>query len=269
MKRLRFWNEKFQQLIRKHATKAKSIMIAKWIAKELFIGVSVGVAVVVATSYMDEQKRYDCIKDDLATVHIGEDYEYINSMFGIPIINELDGKKREAYYKFEDAVLRCVFDNDKLIAFVITVNDKNLYSVRDNIFIDSSLKLLQFSYTDFSADVGAVEWNVPANNDDYAYYQEIFYGAGPADYNYFIIGSYKDYRKDSVYNELLSWCASDLSQTPENIDMKKLQKFREVLTPNTYGMIKVGYENDIDIIGDSDNIRDYGSILFEDWVHKR
>ena len=267
MKIFRFLNNKIK-LLEKNNIKMKSIKTIKWIVKELFIGVVVGVAVAIAISYMDERKTNKLLKDNLATVYIGESYEYLNYMFGIPIINEVDGEKREVYYKFDDAILRCVFENDELIAYVITVNDKNLYSVKANIYIEKSLKLLQFSYADFSTNVGDIEWNIPANNDDYAYYQEIFYGAGPADYNYFIIGSYKDYRKDSVYDELLSWCASYLSQTPENIDIKQLQKYREVLKPNTYGMIKWGYENDIDIISHSDNIRDYGAVLYGNWEHE-
>ncbi len=257
----RFWNENFRKWINKCGA-SKTTAIVKWILKELFIGVIVGIAVVIATSYMDERERYNQLKQNLALVHIGESYEYLNSMFGIPIINEIGGEKREVYYKLDDAVLRCIFDNDELIAYIITVNSKNMYSVKANLYTEAPLKLLQFSYSDFSKNAGKIEWNVPANNDDYAYYQEIFYGAGPADYNYFIIGNYKDYRKESVYNELLSWLASDLSQTPENIDKKRLQKYRKMLKPNTYGMIKEGYENDIDIIGDNDNIRNYGEILF-------
>lgn len=250
----------------KNNTIIKKIFSAmRWIFKELFVGVVVGIAVVIATSYLEERENYNRLKDNLAMVHIGESYEYIKYMFGVPVINEVNGERREAYYKFEEAVLRCVFENDELIAYVITVKDENIYNVKANTYINKSLKLLKFSYTDFSTKVGDVSWSVPANNDDYGYYQEVFYGAGPADYNYFIIGNYKDYREDSLYDELLSWCGSDLSQTPENIDMVKLQKYRESLTPNSYGMIKGGYEDEIDIISYSENVRNYGVVLYGDW----
>lgn len=257
---------KFKLWVKKYDIKKKCISAIKWIFKELFIGVTVGIAVVIATSYLDERESQHRLKENLAMVHIGESYEYIKYMFGVPVINEVNGEQREAYYRFEDAVLRCVFDSDELIAYVITVKDENLYNVKANIRMDNSSNLLQFSYADFSKEVGEVTWNVPMNNDDYGYYQEMFYGAGPADYNYFIIGNYKDYRKDSLYNSLLSWCSSDLSQTPENIDMVQLQKYRESLTPNTYGVIKRGYEKEIDITGDSDNLRDYGVVLYGDWI---
>lgn len=265
MNLFQFVCKKLKTWVNKYDVKKKSINVTKWIAKELFIGIVVGVAVIIATSYMEERERYNRLKDNLAMVYIGESYEYVKSTFGVPVINEVEGEKRDTYYKFEDAVLRCVFDKDELIAYVITVKDENLYTVKANIHINNPLSLLQFSYVDFSEEVGKVTWSVPANNDDYAYYQEIFYGAGPADYNYYIIGSYKDYSKDSVYNDLLSWCMSDLSQKPENIDMKQLQKYRETLKPNTYGMVKGGYEDDIDIIAHSDSIRDYGVILYGNW----
>lgn len=265
IKKLQFLGKKLKTWVNKYDIKKKSINSMKWIIKELFIGVVVGVAVVVATSYMEERENYNRLKDNLAMIHLGESYEYIESMFGVPIINEVDEEKKNIYYKFENAVLRCVFDNDELIAYMITVRDENLYNVKANIHMDTPLCLLQFTYADFSQEIGEVTWNVPVNNDDYAYYQEVFYGAGPADYNYFIVGSYKDYRKNSSYDELLSWCISDLSQTPENIDTVKLQKYRKSLEPNTYGMIKGGYEEDIDIISHSESIRDYGVILYGNW----
>ena len=257
--------EKFELWTKKYDVKKKCLNAVKWILKELFIGVIVGVAVVIATSYLEERDNNNRIKDNLAKVHIGESYEYIEFLFGVPVINEVDGELRESYFKFEDAVLRCVFDDDELIAYVVTVKDKRLYDVKANIYMDKSSNLLQFTYTDFSEAVGTVTWSVPANNDDYGYYQEIFYGAGPADYNYFIIGNYKDYREDGLYDKLLSWCSSNLSQTSENVDMNQLQKYREKLTPNVHGMIKAGYEEEIGIISSSDNLRNYGVVLYGDW----
>lgn len=250
---------------RRNDIRTKSISAMKWVIKELFIGIVVGVAVVIATSYMQEQESHNQLKDDLSMVHIGESYEYIKSMFGIPVINMPDGERSDIYYKFEDAVLRCVFEDDELIAYMITVKESNLYKVRKNIHMDKSAGLLQFYYIDFSESCGEISWNVPTNNDDYAYYQEVFYGAGPEDYNYYVIGSYKDYRENSVYHELLGWCNRNLVENPEKADMVEFQRFRETLQPNTYGMIKSGYENEIEIISFDENMRNYGSILFDDW----
>ena len=256
---------KMRKWINRNDIRTKSISAMKWVLKELFIGLVVGIAVVIATSYMQEQERYNRLKDELSTVHIGESYEYIKSKFGVPVINMSDGERNDIYYKFEDAVLRCVFEDDELIAYMITVKDRNLYKVRENIHMDKSVSLLQFYYTDFSVNCGEISWNVPENNDDYAYYQEVFYGAGPEDYNYYVVGSYKDYRKESIYHELLGWCNRNLVENPEKADMVELQRFREILQPNTYGMIKSGYENEIEIISFDENMRNYGSILFDDW----
>ena len=93
-------------------------------------------------------------------------------------------------YKQSNSVVWCAYDEEKTVAYVVIVKSSGrLYKVNSNIMMSEDAYLTQFTYSEFAAKSENIEFNIPANNDDYAYYSELYYGAGPADYNYFILTS--------------------------------------------------------------------------------
>ena len=233
--------------------------------KEIIFGVIVGLVVAAVSNFFDERDKKQEMIRSLSLIHVGESYEYIKGVFGIPVINVKDGELRDTYYGLEDVVLRCVYDSgDSLVAYFVTVNEKKLYEMRSNIFMDDAY-LLDFTYYEFANIAENVVANMPANNEDYAYYRELYYGAGPEDYNYILIGSHMDYHHEETYGRLLSWYTDSYYVKGEDLDHDQLNQFRKKLKPNTYGYIKEGYEEELDIISFSESVRDYGRILYDRW----
>ncbi len=86
-----------------------------------------------------------------------------------------------------------------------------------------------------------------------------------ADYNYYIIGGYKDYEMGSRYNDLLALYVTSHFNDENFLSADEFHSIRKELCPNTFGMIKAGYEKDIALIDNVEEVRIYGDFLFGVW----
>ncbi len=247
------------------------------VLNEILIGVIIGVVIAMITWHAGNQRSAKEIQKKLQTVGLGETKEYIEDIFGVPVVEvTYDADSwycpglTDAFYKFDHCVLNCVYSDNTIIAFFVTVNKKNVYKVIPNI----NKNLCDFSYSDFySKDVYPeyVFVNRPANNDDYFYYQEVYYGAGPADYNYYVLASYKDYmfrHKSPYVSQLVGYFENAGVYDKDNVleravyETEECKNLRENIYPNTYGMILDGYEKTIAVDVPA---RMYGAVLYDDW----
>lgn len=272
---------------RKYCQKIKTnILKIKNYTHEIFVGVIIGIIVIVLTPIINDKitnnKIEKEIKHNLNNLNLGMSDDYINGIFGNPIIK---GELEKSYYgideegqitfttagyKLNNCVLLCLYRNNSLLAFVVVVNEKNIYKVPETIYLHDNY-LLDFTYADFCAEVPSLFWgNVPGNNDDYAYYYEIQYGGGPANYNYFILGNYKDYIVRDEGSNRLMWAGQDYAiKDWEWIEDKYNQeehcKIREEVHPNVFGVVHGDYAEDFDFVSDIVRSRMNASLLFDDW----
>lgn len=199
----------------------------------------------VITDKKEEQTR-------LSSLHLGLSEEYIISDFGIPIVNIVD-ELQYSYYKERNSVVLCTYDNKMLVAYMIFQKEED--SLYESIPVTNDY-LTKFTYYDFAETPGFSEGNVPANNIDYCYYYERYYGANPANYNYYVVGSYMVFDK----------ATSELAFNFVNVQpLTRVEQLRRIGKPNVFGMIKGGYENEIGMIPMIDNLQTYNDIIFSEW----
>ena len=263
--------------MKKRVNKDKIKKLLRGFLRDIIIGVVTGVVISAITWYAGNQRTAKEIQKKLQTVGLGETKEYIEDIFGVPVVevtyddnNKYYSGLTDAYYKFDHCILNCVYSENTIIAFFVTVNKKNVYKVISN----RKQSLGKFSYDDFFYTTpDYVFVNRPANNDDYYYYQEVYYGAGPADYNYYVLASYKDYmfdHRDSSVGQLISYF-EDAGAYEKNTfesavyETEECKKLRKRICPNTYGMICEGYQ---EIITVAVPARMFGAVLYDDWYNK-
>ncbi len=269
-----------KSVIKKSANRLKSI------SREIILGVVIGIIILALTPVMErlyanriEEKT---IKETLSCIRIGMSKAHIDEMFGSPMVefekiirtNESDNQYNVNNYKLKDCVLSCIYNKNSIIAFGITVNDKDVYNVPRNMYLGDSQSLLSFTYSDFSDTVDYLYGNAPADNDDGAYYYEIHYGHNPADFNYYIIGNYKDYSQQHSNNLYFIGQKDIFERTSKNSsisnyfsskEMEEMNKYRNVIKPNFYGMISHEYIDEFnfsDFFGSSSSC----GLLFDDWI---
>lgn len=197
---------------------------AKWLTKEVTAGLVVAAAIALATLWINNYQARQKEKLQLEKLHLGLSSQYIDSILGIPMVQFYDAHYDAdiSIYKQSNSVVWCAYDEEKTVAYVVIVKSSGrLYKVNSNIMMSEDAYLTQFTYSEFAAKSENIEFNIPANNDDYAYYSELYYGAGPADYNYFILGNYKSYFNEADFSKLLNcyW-----SEAPE-IEVSSIRIF--------------------------------------------
>lgn len=233
----------------------------KWLLKEIIAGLMVAAAIAISTLWISNFQAHKEEQLRLEKLHLGLSSQYIDSVFGIPMVKYYDPLYCSdiAIYKEPNCVVWCAYKEQETVAYIVIVKSSGkLYRIDSNIKLPKDAYLTQFTYSDFSDTVENFDINVPANNDDYAYYSEIYYGAGPADYNYFILGSYKSYFNKDDFAELLG---CQWAKSPET----QIMGLRNHVAPNAFGMIQSGYEDVFSLVPMGENLRTYNDALFGDW----
>ncbi len=277
------------QRLRKRHREPRVFSKLKGVLREIIIGVVVGIIVLVFTPILNHaiatKEAQNELSNNLSSVSIGMSKSYIDDLFGKPIIEsvhegtegwpwnfQIEETLTAAGYKLKDSVLLCLYCSNDLAAFVVVVNEEHLYHIPINIFYDDCY-LLDFTYADFSETIDIAEGNVPGNNDDYAYYSELYYGGGAADYNYFIIGSYKDYRNRTEAENLMIvgeryLLSRDMDSYKEQYDEDLHYKLRQQVHPNVFGIVSPDFAANFNFVMQIVGNRVNGGLLFNDWWHK-
>ena len=261
--------------------------IASFIKKhfgEIVTGVVIGIIILIVTPFVNSAIESHSIRqklvNDLSSISLGMSKNYIDGLFGQPIIESRyeeavtwysDYQTEEPFisagYKLKNSVLLCLYCDNNLVAFAVVVNESHLYRIPANMFLDDCY-LLDFTYFDFSETVEKCEGNVPANNDTYAYYSELYYGAGPANYNYFILGSYKDYREKTD-----AWALMHMGQAYA-LDVDDFYQYskeeydlaRKNVQPNVFGVVSSTFSDEFNFVFQIVGNRVNGTLLFSDWI---
>lgn len=264
-----------------------------WASKyigDIVVGVVIGLIILIVTplvnNIIESHKAQQNLVNNLSSISLGMSKNYIDGLFGQPIIESEweavtwyeDYQAGETFisagYKLADSVLLCLYRNESLKAFVVVVNKEHLYRIPSTMYL-SDCYLLDFTYADFSEELEWFEGNVPANNDDYLYYTELFYGAGPADYNYFVVGSYKDYRDETEANDLaiigqqyvLINEGSNIYDERIHIyyDAEEHYAARKKTQPNVFGIVSSAIADEFNFVFQIVGNRVNGALLFNDW----
>lgn len=233
----------------------------KWIGKEIVSGLAIAAAVALATIFINNRQALATEREHLQSIHLGLNQQYIENLLEIPMVQFHDQNSGTdfSFYKQKHSVVWCAYCNNEVVAYVVIVNsNEKVYQVARNLYLKHNDYLTDFTYEDFSNKLEHYEINVPVNNDDYAYYSELYYGAGPADYNYLIIGTYKNYFEDDV---LISLSELQFSNNQQDL----IKQWRHTIAPNAYGMIMDGYQDIFTLIPIEENLRVYNNALFGDW----
>ena len=250
--------------------KIKNLFI--WLMKEAVSGVVVALAVAIATLVVTELTHNRQEAEKLGVLYLGLSRPYVESVLGLPVIeltdSNLGNDTIRAYYKQRNSIVSCSYVDEHIVAYFVIVNsDKKLYKIPFNFYIDGPAYLANFTYADFSENperAEIVEANLPGNNDDYAYYSETYHGASPAIYNYFVIGTYKNYF-DEFCVPLIS---NALTIGDDENSFYKTAEYNSVRTrakPNVFGMVNGEYLGSIYLVPFSEELRIYNKSLFNDW----
>lgn len=252
-------------------------------ASTIIVGVIIGIIVVALTPlveklYATREAKVEQ-KTHLSEISLGLSYNYINSLFGNPIVENSsvyylskyqdyeDAEITTAAYKLNDCVLLCMYDHNSLAAFVVVVNKQDTYYFPSSLYLDD-LALLDYTYAELVNVPEDYHGNMAANNDDYPYYYEVHYGGGAMTYNSYILGSYKDYISNA-WIEIAKY-AQDISMdkyrpglTEE--EYNKLLEFRKNIYPNVFGLVSYKYVDDFNFVFDIVGTQEVAEMLFNDW----
>ena len=209
---------------------------------------------------------------------MGLSKNYTNQILGDPIIENsaafregfndtYDERITTAGYKLDDCVVLCMYEENSLVAFAVVVNNRGVYDIPP-VWYGNDWKLLEFTYYDHTEKLDDFHANLPANNDDYAYYYETHFGGGGLDYNYYILGSYKDYN-DNTWIDMVNLTAfvgiNENYTTLSDEKMARLIELRQKAQPNMYGIVSSKYADTFNFVFDVVGSREVGAILFNDW----
>lgn len=245
--------------------------IKKWLEHPIFSAIIAGFVsgmLLMATPFVYDTftKRTD-EQEKLYSLYLGVNSEYIGSKFGVPIINHIDSEKNMeySYYKGEQTVVLCTYESEILIAYMIFQKEKeNFIDIEKNFEYrnyfepERTLFLTEFSLSDVPWEIISQSYGEPSNYDDYVYYAEIYKLNSGNDYNHVLLGSYKDRTVNDDFVDLIYG-----TKDGENVD--NLATYRNNVYPNVFGVIKRGYENEIGIIPDIDELDILNNAIFFDW----
>lgn len=248
---------------------------------DLIVGVVIGLIVLIVTplvnAMIESNEAQRNLVNNLSSISLGMSKNYIDGLFGQPIVeseyeklitwyenHQTEETLITAGYKLSDSVLLCLYCNKTLEAYVVVVNKEHLYRIPANMYL-SDCYLLDFTYADFYKTFIKCEGNVPANNDDYAYYFELFGGGGPSDFNDIILGSYKDYR-DGTGAYSLGHIGQEYMCGLDLYDAEEHRAAREKTQPNVFGMVSSAFSDEFNFVFQIVRTRTNGSLLFDDWI---
>lgn len=264
-----------------HIFKHIQIVIKKHIG-EIVVGVVIGIIILMVTPFVNNsietRSAHKNLVSSLSSVSLGMTKNHIDGLFGQPIIaSEYErtvtsylGDQTEraiisAGYKLNNSVLLCLYCDKSLVAFAVVVNEAHLYRIPANVVADDCY-LLDFTYFDFSETVYACEGNVPANNDTYAYYSELYPGGGPANYNYYLIGSYKDYREKTEAYALMRMGQAYAINDYDKYNEEEHYLLRKNVQPNVFGVVSPTFSDEFNFVFQIVGNRVNGTLLFSDWT---
>lgn len=211
--------------------------------------------------------------EKLSSIGIGISKEYVDSVLGPAKITFTENDLTNSYYKLKHSVVRCVYNNDLIVGYFITLQDNIKYPVPDIVFKDNPRYLLDINFYELGPP-DSLEAN-SFGKTYYDYYSEMHYYGNPGGYNnyYFAILPYgfrDDQNADLVVNATM-YLNSDfykdfLDDDKENLDktgvINNLKCERSISHPNTIGAVANSYDDSIDIVPMIDSWNNHYRMLY-------
>ncbi len=175
-------------------------------------------------------------EDELIKLSTGISQKYVESIFGIPLIENTDDKLSQYIYSFDQFYLQVIFDDQESVKFY-AVTSKSKDFTPEIPFLGSALGSRTFSK--ISEDYEFIYSNLSSKYYEYA---ESHYFGNPGNYRtYYLVYSPSGFDFNNDIKKVYSISEDEYLQNKSKID-----ELRNWLIPNTYA---VG-----DILGDETQI---------------
>lgn len=242
--------------------KSKLNQLVKWILPQIVSALLIAAAISGSTLLLQNLSKNHEEDKLLSNINIGVSNEYMNYNLGVPIIEFAEENElRNCFYKLNTVTIRGVFDENKLIAYFITITDKNrelFLSEFVPFYNNEKLGTFSFSQIDNSEEPDYIDGNVSANLV-YSYYYETYYNGNPGEYNYYCyaILPYGFIDKDS--GDLLFDSSEYFINSVKSPSIELFKYERILARPNSIGIIDVNYIDKINPIFPNDDWNWYTS----------
>ena len=242
-----------------------------------------GLVVAFLSPYIQDwhtaKKQIEEQDDSLEKIQIGLSKGHIDELFGNPLfINNVDadyaieagGNFCSAAYKLHEKSLLCLYQDETLVAYVVMTKKKDQFSFVPYGLYDPQTKpdtytVSEFTYDDYNDSfITDFKGYYPIIGSYHIhYYYEISGGTHPDNYEYTILGTYRNYmdENDDVI-ELMSKADSLSNKSHHEINdsetlkkaMESLSELRRKIHPDVYGVSRYSEFNFVvDVIQNDDN----------------
>ena len=201
-------------------------------------------------------------RDDIDKINIGVSREYVEEHTGVaPLQYVIDDKYIEVYYITSNNVIRVLYEDDMIVAYFITnTTGDNIYfgeiteryligDVLEKGFATNTIE----NYVEIEAGTSGVGkyqfYNEIYESGSYNNYYTIYYSI----FNY---GEYNDMRSELINVAYLHLINEDYYKASQDGDRAliegELYEYRERCTPNTIGVVKHGYADELLVPSEND-----------------
>ncbi len=163
----------------------------KDILKSASIAVLTVVFYFVVNTLISDYRSIKDTKDKFRAISLGERYEYVESILGIPRFNfSLNEDVQTCFYVTDLAIFRCIYYKDELVGYIFSLTNKENSLELELSHLDISIRLGIDTFYEIVDKVGEVQANLTNGGGSFAnsYYRELYYLAGVGHYNTLILG---------------------------------------------------------------------------------
>ena len=189
------------------------------------------------------------LSNDLSQIHI-------NDVLGEPIYSYFSGDISNNYYVVNDNVIKCMYDNDKLIGYLIFINTNS--PLEYDTWINENSQLGDFTYSDIDMEFNKIyktDYAFALTTMAYRYYFEVYKGnMSNTNGEYFVLGNYMDKNIDLVLDEYDNYININKLSVIEDKNKFYLKNIRSKIKPNVYGQVKEEYLKKVHLIDQEGNV---------------
>ena len=227
------------------------------------------------TKYQSDYRREE--KKEKEKIAIKEEFvqnltndlsmNYIDYRIGEPEYSYVSNEIINAFYLVNENVIKCMFDNQRLIGYLIIINNNN--PINYETWISDESYLGKFSYDEissYSKELHKTEYAFSADTSIYRYYFEIYKGAMfNTNGEYYLVGSYMDKDVNFIMTEFDN--ISNSRQYKNEYINFYLDNKRHNIKPNVYGQIKEEYIDMVKFIDEKNiNSRNMTNNIFNSYI---
>ena len=208
---------------------------------EVILAFLIAGAVYLGTTIYNDLSVISVDNQKIDQIYISISDEYIQEQFGTPYICFNDSEElTNRFYLLEDAILRTVSKENRVVAYFITITNETRRIPVDSFGIGKNI-LGKITYSETMFSEPKIYANITANGR-YCYYVEVQGTGRYGMFNYYLYGNAPYGIVNSDVASLISNVADQLGEDVE------LDILRQKTKPDTFGVIADGYEGMIGIL---------------------